>query len=202
MRVKQDNLYFLEKYVITNHNDGNPPGPARFPSVKERPDLYRLAERWNEEQILVVEKASQMTITWLFVSLYLHRTFTRQGQLNFLQSKKEKDAEKLLAKALFIYHRLPKFLKAGNPCEANLSEMRLPQIDSLLWAIPQGGDQIRSYTANGVFIDEAAFQPEFYDAYAASRARIGKHGKLTIVSTPNKFKEFFYVLAQDADRVT
>jgi len=159
-----------------------------------------LAEKWNEEQILVVEKASQMTITWLFVSLYLHRTFTRPGQLNFLQSKKEDDAAQLLLKALFIYRRLPSFLKIGNPCENNKHEMKFTAIDSLLWAIPQGGDQIRSYTANGVFIDEASFQTEFYDAYAASRARIGKHGKLTIVSTPNKFKEFFYVLAQDADR--
>jgi len=196
IRVKNDNLYFLENYVWTIDEDAEDPTEAfkKFPSQKKRPDLYALADRWNKERVLVVEKSRQMMGTWLFISLHLHRTCFFPGRRTFFQSKKELDAKALKDRAAFIYNRLPDWMKvAHEDLDVTLS---FPGLESLIWAIPQGADHIRSYTSSGILEDEAAFQPEFPDAYAASLPSIGKHGKLTIVSSANG-KNFFFRLAKD-----
>ena len=192
-RVRDDNLYFLENYVWTLDSDASD-AVKKFPSRKERPDLYELAEKWNEVQILLIEKSRQLMATWLFVSLYLHRTCFHRGRLCFFQSKKQDDARKLLDRAWFIYRRLPPFLKTAHQKLAD--ELKFPSLDSWIWAIPEGGDHIRSYTASGLLTDEAAFQPEFESAYTAALASIGSEGKMTIPSTPNG-PNFFYRLSKD-----
>jgi len=196
IRVKRDSLYFLEEYVWTIDEDAEDPTEAfkRFPSRAKRPDLYALADRWNKERVMLVEKSRQMMITWLFIALYLHRACFFPGRRIFFQSKKETDAKALKDRASFIYRRLPPWMKvAYDDLDVTLT---FPTLESEIWAIPQGADHIRSYTSSGILDDEAPFQPEFPDAYAASLPSIGKNGKLTVVGSPNG-KNFFYRLAKD-----
>ena len=57
--------------------------------------------------------------------------------------------------------------------------------DSEIRAIPQGADQVRSYVYSGLLVDEAAFQDQFQEAYAAMLPTIEGGGRLTLVSSAN-----------------
>ena len=169
----------------------------RFPSRQERPDLYILADEWIRTQVLFVEKSRQMMVTWLFVLLYLHRTCFFQGRRTFFQSKKEEDAKNLKKRASFTFLRLPKFLQPVY--EIKETKIEFPNLESEIWAIPQGGDHVRSYTVSGLLSDEAAFQPEFPDAYSAALPAIGGHGKFTAVSSANG-KNSWWRIVRDIQR--
>jgi hypothetical protein len=199
LRVKHDNLYFLENYVWTMDEDAADGEGSfkKFPSRAERPYLYEMAEEWNSNRVMIVEKSRQMMATWLFVSLFLHMTCFHRGRRTFFQSKKEEDAKNLKNRASFIYRRLPKFLQVQHVIKD--TKIEFPTLESEIWAIPQGGEHVRSYTVSGFFSDEAAIQSELEDAYAAVLPSIGLNGKLTMVSTP-KGKNFFWRLAKDIKR--
>lgn len=196
--MKHDNLYWLESYVWTMDEDaGQGESFKRFPSREERPYLYELAEEWNSHDIMLVEKSRQMMATWLFVALFLHMTCFHRGRRIFFQSKKEEDAKNLKRRASFIYLRLPRFLQV--PHVVKDTKIEFPTLESEIWAIPQGGEHVRSYTLSGLFSDEAALQDEIEDAYNAALPSLGNNGKLTLVSTP-KGKNFFWRLAKDIRR--
>lgn len=69
------------------------------------------------------------------------------------------------------------------------------QVRSKLWAIPQGADVLRQYTATGVFSDEAAFQEQAGEAYTAVMPTLGKDSWLIMVSTASP--GFFESIAKD-----
>jgi len=62
-------------------------------------------------------------------------------------------------------------------------KFELPQINSSVIGVPQGGDIIRMHTLSGMLSDESAFQPEMEDAYTALRPTLSNNGRLTVVST-------------------
>jgi hypothetical protein len=200
LRVRNDLPYFLEEYVWTLDEDAdtkNGEDPIkRFPSRADRPELYELAELWlnkegdPDQNRLVIDKSRQMMGTWVFVACDLWDTCFHKGVRTFFQSKKEKDAKNILERAWFIYQKLPKFLQIQH--QKLDTELIFPTLNSLIWAIPQGGDHIRSYTASNIFSDEAAKQPEFAEAMTASIPSIGKHGRLHALSTARGKANAFY----------
>lgn len=60
-----------------------------------------------------------------------------------------------------------------------------------LWAIPQGGDVLRQHTASGLFIDEAAFQPDLEASIRAAQPMLKGGGRIDCVSSaePGYFQE-------------
>jgi len=196
LRAKRDVLFWLERFAYTLDEDHAPDEPAikRFPSRKDRPDLYELAYLWWTTQKLGADKSRQMMVTWVLVLCNLWLASLHEGKLVFFQSKKEKDAIHLLDRAQIAFDRLPAFLRPEY--QRKEAEMIFPRLNSKIWAIPQGGDHIRSYTASSILSDEAAKQPEFAEAYAASIPSIGKQGKFSFVSTPRGLN-YFYVLMKD-----
>lgn len=58
-------------------------------------------------------------------------------------------------------------------------------VRSHLWAIPQGEDVVRQYTATGIFSDEDAFQEEAGKAYGAYMPTLDKDSWIIKVSTAN-----------------
>ena len=202
LKVKTDVCYFLENYVWTLNEDADTKSGEspiqRFPTRIERPDLYEIAELWQnaddrpDGHILGLDKSRQMMGTWVLICCDLWDTAFHHGVRTFFQSKKEKDATNLLERAWFVFQRLPEWLKA--PHQKLETELKFSTLDSIIWAIPQGGDHIRSYTASNIFSDEAAKQPEFGEAYAASIPSIGKHGRFHFLSTARGKGNAFYRL--------
>jgi len=136
-----------------------------------------------------------MLMTWLFSGCYLWDTQFKQGRLNFFQSKKEEDADRVIQRAWHIYTHQPAWIKQMFPAEYTYCHIKFKYGDSEIWGVPQGGDQIRSHTASGILSDEMAFQPDAEDAYGGALATIKGGGRFTGVSSANP--GFFHYLVSN-----
>lgn len=150
---------------------------------------------WLEEQLLLVPKSRQLLMTWLFCACYLWDTMFNEARLNFFQSKKEEDADRLIQRAYFIWERQPEWIRILFPATYKFCHLKFPRGSSEIWGVPQGGDQIRSHTASGIFSDEMAFQPEAEDAYTGALPTVKGGGRFTGVSSANP--GFFHYLVEN-----
>jgi hypothetical protein len=173
-------------WTLDQHAKEIKPFPAHYPHIEP---MVRL---WQDNPRLSIRKSRQMEQTWLFCSLALWDAMFHPGTFIFLQSAREDDAignefagTGLLGRCKFVLSHIPAREILVPRIEARANTLAFPGHNSLLWAIPQGGDIVRSHTISGLLSDEAAFQPEFADAYTAALPCLGKDGWFVILSTPN-----------------
>lgn len=148
--------------------------------------------------ICMVEKSRQVMATWLCCAYLLWRAKFRDHQLLLVQSKKEEDAANLVfngeawvSRISFMEVNLPQHLRTVQfPKGASYAQLRFGN-GSRIWGIPEGGDIIRSNTASVIFSDEAAFQPEFGNAFTAALPAIKGGGSYVAISSaePGAFAE-------------
>lgn len=147
--------------------------------------------------ILFIEKSRHVMCTWITCAYLLWRARAFPYQLIMAQSKREEDAAALVydkepgqGRVSFLEQGLPPHLrmceqpKNGKYCHLYFSN------GSHIWAIPEGGAIIRSHNPSVIFSDEAAFQPEFGNAYTAALPAITHGGQLIVVSSayPGEFQ--------------
>ena len=188
-------LLFLKFFTYTcDQKDVLNPIKA-FPA--DRPHIKALVRLWQYNRMLAVLKSRQQMCTWLFAALSVWECLARPGRLVMLQSKREEDAigdwvsgDGPLGRARFILNHLPAremlLTEKAVPraqLEANSNKVGFKVRGSTLWAIPQGASIIRQRTASGVLSDEAAFQPEFADAYMAAMPCIRGGGWFVALTT-------------------
>ena len=152
----------------------------------------------REIGLLPVEKSRQVMATWLVCAYLLWRAKFRPYQLILVQSKREDDAANLVfnkeatvGRISFMEQTLPGHLRSVEfPKNATFGHVYFPN-GSHIWAIPEGGDVIRSNTPSVVFSDEAAFQPEFGASYTAARPALDGGGQYVAISSaePGDFCE-------------
>lgn len=183
------------------HDESIPAKP--FPDKAYIREMVRL---WLATKMNLWEKSRQMMASWLFCALYLHDTqfikSTGGKRLNFIQSKKEEDSDALLKRCYFIYENQEPWLKAFYPAEYSYCHLRFFNREDVerklpigeLWAIPQGGDVLRQHTASGLFIDEAAFQPDLEASIRAAQPMLKGGGRIDCVSSANP--GYFELLAE------
>lgn len=127
-----------------------------------------------------------MTVTWLFIALYLHNAMWNPSRLIFVQSKKEEDADEVLERGYAIYQKLPVFMRNWQPLymgKKTFAEIKFSRNRSRLLAVPEGPDHIRGFTATDIFSDETAFQDDVEKMTAAALPALGTHGRLTMISS-------------------
>jgi hypothetical protein len=184
-----ESLETFAKYVVTKDEHGVGEGSMRvFPSRKEKPAIWYLLDQIQNEQIIAVEKSRQLIVTWSVCFYCFWVAKFQKNRLIFIQSKKELDAANLVfntewpkARISFMEYHLPESLKSE--CSTSYGNLYFKDTASTISGIPEGGDQIRSYTASVIYCDEAAFQPEFEEAWTAAQATINGGGKIIVVST-------------------
>ncbi len=91
---------------------------------------------------------------------------------------------------------MPEYIKV--PMARKYCYMRFDGTDSIIHAVSQDSDALRSSTASAIFSDEMAFQPYARKSYQGARPTIEGGGKFTGISTPNG-KNFFYNLIFDLE---
>lgn len=148
--------------------------------------------------LCMVEKSRQVLVTWLCCAFLLWVAKYHPHRLLLVQSKREDDAaalvftkEPFFARISFMESHLPVHLRTLTfPKAGSYGHLYFPN-GSHIWAIPEGGDIIRSQTPSVVFSDEAAFQPEFGAAVTAALPAIKGGGCLIAVSSaePGTFQE-------------
>lgn len=139
--------------------------------------------------IYFVEKSRHVMATWLSCAYLLWRARAFPYQLIIAQSKRDEDIAKFVyekephqARISFLEWSLPEHLKVIDFRNAHYNRINLKNA-SQIWGIPQGGHIIRSHNPSVVFDDEAAFQPEFGDAYTSTLPCITGGGQLIVVSS-------------------
>jgi len=183
IRVVSHPLYWLYEMVWTKDEHDPYLSKKKFPTHKEY--IQELCRLWYDENLLLVAKSRQMLITWLFSACFLWDTQFKQNRLVFFQSKKEEDADRIVQRAWFIYENQPEWIRKLFPAVYSYCHIKFTNGKSEIWGIPQGGDQIRSHTASGIFSDEMAFQDEAEKAYTAAKPTLIGGGKFVGVSTAN-----------------
>mgnify|MGYP001561843984 FL=1 len=161
-------------------------------------------ERQASMGMVFMEKSRQVLASWVCCAYILWRAKFHPHQLCIVQSKKEDDAVKFVfikeaqqARISFMESRLPLWLQDGlfiGHQETPLRNKRefVKRSDSghlwfpngsHIWAVPQGGDIIRSNTPSCLFSDEAAFQPAFALAYQACLPSLKGGGQGVFISS-------------------
>jgi hypothetical protein len=147
-------------------------------------------ERLFKTGIYFTEKSRHVMATWLTCAYLLWRARALPHQLIMVQSKREEDVAPLVydkepstARISFMEDSLPdelrmtQFPRDGKWCHIYFSN------GSHIWGIPQGSGIIRSHNPSVLFSDEAAFQPEFGDAFTAALPACTHGGQLIVVSS-------------------
>ena len=190
---------FLEHFVITldEHDEAT---PFKNLPIDDEPYLLTIANCWLENQRLVVAKARQMTITWLFCSCMLWDAMFLKGRLNVIISKKKEDANALVDRCKFIYRKLPKTMqnaiKAKRSPQGEIGSMcrlEFEDYNCLVEGLSSESEDIRRRTVSNIFFDEMAFMEGAEKAYIAISPALEGGGKFIGVSTPNG-RNFFYHL--------
>ncbi len=163
-----------------------------------------LLQDFYESGICMADKSRQIMATWMVCAYLLWRAKYRKYQLLLVQSKKEEDAASLvcvgskdmeLSRIAFMEIQLPRYMQNyRNPTYAHLTF----ETGSHIWAIPEGGNIVRSNTPSVLFSDEAAFQPEFGSAYSAAMPAIEGGGQFVGISSP-ELGEFQELLDVDGE---
>jgi len=191
--------FFIFNFVRTRdeHDAESPVKP--FP---DWPYLREILHHIRSYPITAIAKSRQMTVTWLLTAHAIWHARFWPHRLIFIQSKKEEDAANLVfnqdwvnARGSFIELNLPKFLRMRG-LKAKYGQLFYPN-GSHIWGIPQGSHIIRSYTASEIIMDEAAFQPQFEEAYTAALATVKGGGRLVACSTALANTFFAKICGQD-----
>lgn len=202
--AKSDVKYFFKHLVFTK--DEHDPGYRykKFP-YDEKPHIDVWINNWLEYPRLIIPKSRQILATWTFAVLYLWDAISHRNRRIFFQSKKESDAGAILDRAKFVLDYMggkhSGLFKQVIPAYKYTTskgdwKLRFPELQSEIWAIPEGDDIIRSYTLSGWLCDEMAFQKNIEQAMKAAMPALIGGGRFTGLSSSNG-KEYFYGMKND-----
>lgn len=203
--------YFLFRYCRTR-DEHDPTVYAKRVPLKAY--LREIAMALQLEKRLAIPKSRQMLVSWTVCAFVLWVTLTRDHALCFVQSKKEEDADALLGRLYDLYVRLDGWLRKENPVNPSKDGQRMychmifpwtrerveaharargekPEYQIVgterarVWAIPQGPDVLRQYTATLILSDEDAFQERAGDAFKAAAPTVSPDAWWIKVSSAN-----------------
>ena len=192
MNCRDNSWYFFENFAMTfdeRDTTGVPvkkPFPAHNTRYKEIIDRFDMRIETREYRLIAIPKSRQHMASWLVMLYFLNKAMTRPMSALYIQSEHEKKALKQILRVNKAYTYLHPDLQAASPLSKPADKQPVSGLyfknGSLIEALPQGGDAIRSVTATALLSDEAAFQKDFAEVMKAAKANTGLH---IVVSTPN-----------------
>lgn len=164
------------------------------------PYFEPIIKAWLREPLLCIEKSRDMMVTWLMVICFTWDALFHKGRQHIFQSETAMKTHELCERVMVLFRNQPTWLKAVAP--ANFAEgssragvVKIPKMGSEIIGFPQGADKVRQYHPTGFFSDEAAFNPEAGDCFAAIKPAIQAGGRYVAVSSANP--SFFQHLCRD-----
>lgn len=166
----------------------------------EMPYFEPIVDAWLEEPLMVVEKSRDMMMSWLAVTMIAWDVLFHSGRQYLFQSETASKTRELVKRVDVIFKHQPRWLRAIHPLQFaeggnKAGYIYIPTLDSEIIGLPKGADAVRQYHPTGIFSDEAAFNPEAGETFAAIKPAIQAGGKYLAVSSANP--SFFMKLARD-----
>lgn len=166
--------------------------------IKKIPDWPYIAElitAYQAHKCNLVWKSRQIMATWITIAYALWIVLFHKGKKVAIQSKKSDDADALIQRMKIIYDALP----AWKPkAEFSYCRIKLEEMNSDVYGIPQGPDQLRSYTFSFIFSDEVGFQTDLEKTFGAIKPLIDGGATCVWVTTPPREKNFSYICKQNS----
>jgi hypothetical protein len=184
MKCSQDPIYFIETYMKIINVDH---GLVNFNLYDYQKDMVRSMADNRMSIIATARQAGKSTTTCGFILWYI--LFNKEKTVALLANKGD-TAREILGRVQLAYQYLPKWLQQGI-VEWNKGSI-LVENGSRVLAGSTSSDNIRGYTINMLFIDEAAFIEGWDEFFTSVFPTIssGKSTKIVLVSTPNGLNHF------------
>lgn len=206
----EDAVYFIDK----ENPDGQIQKFKMWDKQKEALDLFLRASR------AIALKSRQLGVTWLALAYITWRIVFFPGQDWFALSKTEDpDAYQLVARVVFILERLPSWLiqygknkgkmltwestaskvTIHHPDTKDANGKIIIQKPSVFQSFAATADAARSWTGDGLLLDESAAQEYAREVWTAAQPTIGRptSGQVIVIST-NRRGTWFEETAQKA----
>ena len=180
-KCRQSAEYFIANYCfILNANES---GWIRF----DLWDAQRgVLEELQEHRYIVLLKARQLGLTWLYLCYLLWLMLFRPVSVIGIFSRIETDAKELLDTRLKgIYERLPSWMQASYIKVDNTTRWELGNGSTAMAFATTGG---RQYTFSYILVDEADYQPDLKALLQATKPAVDAGGSLALISTADKGK--------------
>lgn len=206
-KCKDDIKYFAENYIYIN--DPQTYSTFKFEAWDFQNELFDTFDKYNKTIVL---KGRQLGVSWCVDIFALHRVMFFNNSNVLILSKREDEAQQMVAKIKFMYNHLPEWMRAERPIHGrdggNKKEMILEKKDSRgqlvhrgrVLALPATKDAGRSETASIVIADEWAFHKYAEENWTAISPTIDSGGKFIGVSTANGLGNFYYKQWKSAER--
>ena len=181
-RCQANPWYWRVNYVVTMNEhwvEDGWSGPYRRWPATEHGRSY--AHMLFTEMHTAWPKSRQQMVTWLVGTQMLGDALFTGGRLYMIQSKREKDAKKVLGRVRGVYDRMrtlaPWLVPALVRDEA--SELKWAN-ESTMMAVPEGATYVQSHTPAWWFADELQLQAE---AELALQAALPACQRISLVGT-------------------
>lgn len=165
--------------------DGNVfPWPQHFTYLR---DVLAVLEK---EPLVIIPKSRRMMISWLVATYFVWHARYHDNAALFWQSETEQKAAFIIdQRCKFIEENLRRKefrqpIKTIKTKQGLVGRITYPN-DSYIWAVAQGGDILRAYTATKIMMDECEFQPESPDALRALLPLVEHGAQAILVSSSN-----------------
>jgi len=187
--------------TLDEHDDEGEANAGRIVPGKPFPDwpyLKEMVDLYAGSRSLLVEKARQLMLTWLFAAIVSWEVRSKPGQRWGWVSLKEGHADAALERMWNVVERMPgrsirtqqgakAFRDAGGVLWVrSAGRITIPSLNSNVHAMSQNVDDARSFTFSGIVVDEAAFLPNFQQAYSSLKPTIDR-GRFVAITTAGPF---------------
>lgn len=186
-KCSEDVVYFVEKYMKIINVDH---GLMNFKLYDYQKEMLKAMVEERYTIIATARQAGKSTVTCAFILWYI--IFNSDKTVALLANKGD-TAREILGRIQLAYQYLPKWLQQG-VSEWNKGSFELEN-NSRVIAAATSSDNIRGYSINLIFIDEAAFIENWDEFFTSVYPTIssGASTKLVLVSTPNGLNHFYHI---------
>jgi len=194
LKCSQDPVYFTETYMKIISIDK---GLISFKLYDYQKEMLRSMKDNRYTIIATARQAGKSTTTCAFILWYV--LFHGEKTVALLANKGE-TAREIMGRIQLAFQHLPKWLQQGVK-EWNKGSFELEN-NSRVIASSTSSDNIRGYSINLLFIDEAAFI-ENWDSFFTSvypTISSGKDSKIVLVSTPNGLNHFYSIWVNASEK--
>ena len=194
IKCSEDLVYFTETYMkIINIDKGLVP----FKLYDYQKEMLRSMKDNRYTIIATARQAGKSTTTCAFILWYI--IFHAEKTVALLANKGE-TAREILGRIQLAYQHLPKWLQQGVK-EWNKGSFELEN-NSRVIASATSSDNIRGYSINLLFIDEAAFIENWDEFFTSVFPTIssGQDSKIVLVSTPNGLNHFYSIWVNASEK--
>lgn len=187
IKCSQDVVYFTETYMKIINIDK---GLVNFELYPYQKEMLKSFANGRFNIITTARQAGKSTTTCAFILWYI--IFQSEKTVALLANKGD-TAREILSRIQLAYQHLPKWLQQG-VVEWNKGSFVLEN-QSRVIATATSSNNIRGFSVNLLFIDEAAFIENWDEFFTSVYPTIssGSDTKIILVSTPNGLNHFYSI---------